>query len=418
MDRNLVYLIVFFNAVAAIYFFVKRKCEVPLFLALFNIFVEYRLISLKAGYSDWVSFEYVIPFKWNFEIAYKVSDLILLGTSIMMYCFMIFYKSPRRKLNDSNDLLFAFIRSKKKAIIYGLIIFGAMATILKNVSVGYATLTKLGTTSFIILFFLLILADKDQKADVRLFFIILFLGLAYLTYDTATRFQFLGWMIPIGFYLTRNIKPSKKVVLSIVGIFSIMVIFSAAGVLRYRKMSDLTLSSLYKESVDRMLIADDINFIDGFMMMYQVYPDQLPYDYGKEHLNILLRPIPRSLWPGKPLSSWVRNVEARHGWIDEESAGFSPTIWGVFYAEGGKYGVIIFSVIWAFALAWLYRAFSYFTSDLSSFLTGILLVSMIPIFRSGDLAGDFSIVLMSFWPMMIFVYLYKKFVKKQLQHAR
>jgi len=404
--------------VAAIYFFVKRKCEVPLFLALFNIFVEYRLISLKAGYSDWVSFEYVIPFKWNFEIAYKVSDLILLGTSIMMYCFMIFYKSPRRKLNDSNDLLFAFIRSKKKAIIYGLIIFGAMATILKNVSVGYATLTKLGTTSFIILFFLLILADKDQKADVRLFFIILLLGLAYLTYDTATRFQFLGWMIPIGFYLTRNIKPSKKVVLSIVGIFSIMVIFSAAGVLRYRKMSDLTLSSLYKESVDRMLIADDINFIDGFMMMYQVYPDQLPYDYGKEHLNILLRPIPRSLWPGKPLSSWVRNVEARHGWIDEESAGFSPTIWGVFYAEGGKYGVIIFSVIWAFALAWLYRAFSYFTSDLSSFLTGILLVSMIPIFRSGDLAGDFSIVLMSFWPMMIFVYLYKKFVKKQLQHAR
>ena len=418
MDRNFVYLILLLNAVAAIFFFIKKKCEVPMFLALFNIFVEYRLFSLKAGYSDWVSFDYVIPFKWNFEIAYKVSDLILLGTSIMMYCFMIFYKSPRRKLNDSNELLFTFIRTKKKAIIYGLVIFGVMASVLKNLSPGYATLTKLGTTSFIILFFLLILAEKEQKADIKLFFIILFLALAYITYDTAIRFQFLGWMIPIGLYLTRNIKPSLKVVLGVAGIFFIMVIFSAAGVLRYKKMSDITLTSLYKESIDRMLIADDINFIDGFMMMYQVYPDQLPYDYGKEHLNILLRPIPRSLWPGKPLSSWVRNVEARHGWLDEDSSGFSPTIWGVFYAEGGKYGVIIFSVIWAFALAWLYRAFSYFSSDLSFFLTGILLVSMIPIFRSGDLPGDCSIVLMSFWPIIIFVYMYKKMVKKELQHAR
>src|SRR5947207_1817684 len=150
MDRNFVYLILFLNAVAAITFFIKRKCEVPFFLALFNIFVEYRLFSLKAGYSDWVSFDYVIPFKWNFEIAYKVSDLILLGTSIMMYCFMFFFKPPPRKLNDSNDLLYTFIRSKKKALIFGLIIFGGMASVLKNVSLGYATLTKLGTTSFII----------------------------------------------------------------------------------------------------------------------------------------------------------------------------------------------------------------------------------------------------------------------------
>ena len=418
MDRNITYFILLFNAGMAIYFFIKKNCEIPLFLALFNIFVEYRLVSLKAGYSDWVDFDYVIPFKFNFDIAYQVSDLILLGTSVMMYCFMFFFRPPAAKANDTNDLLYEFILSRKKAILYGLLFFGALATALKGSSGGYAVLTKLGTTSFIIFFFLLIVADADKKADVKLFYIILFVALALLTYDTALRFQFLGWMICIGFYLARNIKPAKKTVLSIGGIFLILVVFSAAGVLRYKKLSDVTLSSLYKESLDRLKIADDINFIDGFMMMYQVYPEQLPYGYGREHLNVILRPIPRALWPAKPLSNWIRNVEVRHGWIDEDSAGFSPTLWGVFYAEGGTYGVVLCSIIWAWFLARLYRAFSYFSSDLTSFLIGILLVCMIPIFRSGDLAGDVAIVLMSFWPMIIFVVLYKRFLKTHLTEAQ
>lgn len=417
MDRQITYIVLVFNLAAAIFFLIKRKYEVPFFLALLNIFVEYRLMSLLAGYSDWVDFDYVVTFKWNFEIAFRVSDLILLGTSVMMYCTMFFYRAPKKKIADSNTMLYAFVQSKRKNIIYGLIFFSILSAMLSGGDSGYATLTKLGNTSFIIFFFLLLVSDNSKKIETKLFSTALFLVLAYLTNDTALRFQFLGWMIPIGYYFTRNIKPAKKVTLSIVGIFSILVVFSAAGVLRYRKMSDITIGQLYKESVDRLKIADDVNFIDGFMMVYQVYPYHLPYGYGQDHLNILLRPIPRSLWPGKPLASWVRNVEARHGWVNEVSAGFSPTIWGVFYAEGGVWGVVILSVIWAWLLAWLYRSFSYFTSDLSVFLVGILLVSMIPIFRSGDLPGDFAIVLMSFWPMMIFVNQYKKFVKKQLLYA-
>ena len=416
MDRNYTYLILTVNAIAALYFYIKTKAEIPLFLVLFNIFVEYRVISLQLGYAEWVSFEYVIPFKWNFDIAYKVSDFILMGSSIMMYCFMIFYRKPVKK-KDSNSMLDAFVLSKKKHIIYGLIFFALLSAALKGHDGGYASLTKLATSSFIIFFFLLIRAEKNKKADVRLALRFVFVFLAYVTYDTAMRFQFLGWMIPIGYYLARNIPPAKKITFAVLGLFVIMVVFSAAGVLRYKKLSEISLATLYNDSVDRLKISDDINFIDGFMMIYQVYPDQLPFEHGKEHLNIFLRPIPRSLWPGKPLASWVRNVEARHGWVNEDSAGFSPTIWGVFFAEGGFTGIIILSVLWALGLAYLYRTFNSFSADLSSFLTGIILVSMIPIFRSGDMPGDFAIVLMSFWPMIVFTSQYKKYIKKQLQHA-
>jgi len=418
MDRNYTYLILLFNAAAAIYFFIKKKAEIPLFLVLFNIFVEYRVFSLRAGYSEWVSFEYVIPFKWNFDIAYKVSDLILLGSSVMMYCFMAFFRPPV-KVKDTNEMLYSFVRSKRKNIIYGLAIFAAISFILRggDNSTAYSALIKLGTSSFIIFFFLLIVADRAETKRISPFWIVIFLFLAFITYDTAMRFQFLGWMLPIGYYLARDIRPGKKVVFAIAGIFVLMVVFSAAGVLRYKKLSDLSIAKLYDESVERLKISDDINFIDGFMMIYQVYPEELPYEHGQEHLNVLLRPIPRYIWPGKPLASWVRNVEARHGWVNEESAGFSPTIWGVFYAEGGAIGVVLLSVVWAWLLAYLYRRVSYFTSDLSSFLVGIVLVCMIPVFRSGDMAGDFAIVLMSFWPMFVFTRQYKKFVTNQLQHA-
>jgi hypothetical protein len=101
-----------------------------------------------------------------------------------------------------------------------------------------------------------------------------------------------------------------------------------------------------------------------------------------------------------------------------DSAGFSPTIWGVFFAEGGTIGIVLFSIFWGWFLGLLYRKFSSFKSDLSYLLVGILIASLIPIFRSGDMAGDFAIVLMSFWPVIAFVRYYKKFVERELRLER
>jgi oligosaccharide repeat unit polymerase len=185
--------------------------------------------------------------------------------------------------------------------------------------------------------------------------------------------------------------------------------------MRYAKMDAMTLDEIYEESYDRLQESDDVNFIDGFMMLYQVYPQLLDYNYGMDHLNILFRPIPRSLWPDKPLAGWVLNYQEKYG-IEQVKVGFSPTLYGVFYAEGGVIGIIILSVIWAVFLAWLYRSFRVFQSDLSYMLIGIVLTAMIPIFRSGDLAGDFAIVLMSYWPIFIFVRQYKKYIDKRQQY--
>ncbi|WP_291275029.1 hypothetical protein [Flavobacterium sp.] len=415
MDKDLIYIVLVINLVIAVVFYLQKRSEVPIFIALFNMMVQYRILSLEMGTSHFVSFNYEIDFIFNFEIAYKVAELILLGSSVMMYGFMYFFKEPVKKIKDSNEYLRQFLLQRKTVIFIGLGIFTFFEIVLHDVANSYSYLTKLANSSFILLFFMVFIVTRVSNLQVKVVYFAVFLLIAVVTYSPELRFQFLGWMIPVGYFITRNIKPVKKLWFMAAGLFVILVIFSAARVLRYANASSeaLSVDELYEESVERMEESDDVNFIDGFMMMYQVYPKYLDYNYGLDHLNILLRPIPRNLWPDKPLAGWFQNYQKKYG-LEKTTVGFSPTIYGVFYGEMGTEGIIIFSVLWAFFLVWLYRYINQFRSDLSWLLTGVLLTAMIPVFRSGDLPGDIAIVLMSYWPVIYFVREYKKFVKKQL----
>ncbi|MGN6646325.1 MAG: hypothetical protein ACTHJT_07335 [Cytophaga sp.] len=415
MDRNIVYVILLVNLLVAIFFYLNKKCEIPLFLAAFNILVEYRVIALEIGNSQFVNFNYQISFIFNLELAYIISGLILLGTSVLMYTFIFFYKQPKIKIKDSNAYLKDFLFSRKKYIFIGLGVFTFFQLVLaSNISDGYGNLSKLANSSFIILLFLFFLNTKTTKLYTKLFYLGMFLFIGYITYSSELRFQFLGWMIPVGYFLVRKVNPVYKLGVMLVGLFVIMVIFSAARVMRYDVKSELSTEELYEESYDRIQESDDVNFIDGFMMMYQVYPQYLDHTYGIEHLNILLRPIPRTIWQGKPLAGWFQNYQEKYG-LELVKIGFSPTLYGVFYAEGGEAAIPLLSIVWAFLLIWLYRSLSMYNSDLSALLIGVLLTALIPIFRSGDLAGDFAIVFMSYWPIIIFVYQYKKYVRKRIR---
>lgn len=409
---NFIHFISFINVAVAIWYFVKRNNEVPFFIALFNMMVQYRITALENGYSGFVSYDYGIDFIWNMEYANIASQLITLGSCIMMYSYIMFFKPQKEKINDNNDLLKAFINTRKTQILLGLGFFLLLSVVVKSGGGGYAGLISFGVASFVIMLFFVVSFSDKRSFGTKLFYGCLFLFMGYLTYGTGGRFQFLGWVIPIGYYLTRNVSPGKKILFSTVGLFFILIFFSMAGVMRYQDAKTTSFGDLYDASIERLKMADDVNFIDGFMMIYQVYPKILDYDYGFEHIEILLRPIPRSLWPNKPVGSWVRKYQEKYNGEVLNSAGFSPTIWGVFYSEGGIIGIVVLSVLWGYMLSYLYRSFTSFNSGLASMLIGILLASLVPIFRSGDMAGDFAIVLMSYWPLMVFIRQYKKFLKK------
>lgn len=413
MDRDLIYILIITNLLIGVYFFLVKKVEIPLFVALFNALVQTRIISLENGWAEFVHFNYQIDFVFTMDQAYLISDYITLGSTILQYSIILFYKEPQILVNDTDADFKKFLLSQRNLIFIGLGFFTVFQLAFAgSISDGYGLLTRLGNSSFILLFYLLFHFTNPEKLLVKLFYFAGFAFLAWLTYSAELRFQFLGWMIPVGYFIVRKLSTRMKILFMAIGLVVILLIFSAARIMRNSNANTMTAEEWYDESYERLQVTDDINFIDGFMMMYQVYPAMLDHTYGVEHLNIIFRPIPRTLWPGKPLAGWFQNYREKYG-VEFANIGFSPTIYGVFYAEGGVEGIIIFSVLWGFFLVYMYRVCRQFNSELSDLCVGVLLAALIPIFRSGDMAGDFAIVLMSYWPILYFVRKYKQYLKEQ-----
>ncbi len=132
-----------------------------------------------------------------------------------------------------------------------------------------------------------------------------------------------------------------------------------------------------------------------------------------EHLEILLRPIPRSLWPEKPVGGYMNQL----GLITADTGftlGISPTLFGSFYAEAGLMGIAVFSSVYGAILAAIVR----YTARLQLFagvlIRAILCASLIPLLRGGDLPGIYAWIGMAFWPCFLLLWLKRSDLKLKL----
>jgi hypothetical protein len=160
---------------------------------------------------------------------------------------------------------------------------------------------------------------------------------------------------------------------------------------------------------DRNKSTEDATMLDGFMMVLQVYPQHLNFHYGTEHLEILYRPIPRSIWPDKPLGGYANKLGLNDN-MSGGSVGISQSIYGSFYGEGGVGGIVILSILYAVLLNYIMVSSLKYKSDVRHLIKGITLASTIPILRGGDLPGIYAFVGMTFWPVFYFIYNYKTYL--------
>jgi hypothetical protein len=152
--------------------------------------------------------------------------------------------------------------------------------------------------------------------------------------------------------------------------------------------------------------------LDGMAFLMQVYPKLLPYSLGGEHLEILLRPIPRSLWPGKPVGGYMNKL----GLFTASSGvtvGISPTLFGDFYQEGGWPGIVICSVIYAWFAAWVIKYSASIRMIFGTLIRACLIAGCLPLLRGGDLPGIYAWIGMSLWPVLIFLWWNREFLKAQ-----
>src|SRR5690606_32006848 len=104
----------------------------------------------------------------------------------------------------------------------------------------------------------------------------------------------------------------------------------------------------------------DAEMFDSLANALLVVPERLPFQHGATVTDVLVRAVPRPLWPGKPLESNDAMVVAL--WPDHYARSrASPafSIVGVFYADSGyltvSLGMFMVGVILATAWRWLQR---------------------------------------------------------------
>jgi hypothetical protein len=191
-----------------------------------------------------------------------------------------------------------------------------------------------------------------------------------------------------------------------------VISFGAAGVMR----QEFSINGIKQDTLTRVTSAEDANMLDGFVMLRQVFPALLPYSWGKEHLGILARPIPRSVWPNKPLGGYMNQL----GFYDRGSGGttgISPTLFGTFYQEGGVPGLMFLSMIYGFGLGRLVSWAAALPPFASVLVRASVFAGLIPLMRCGDLAGVYSWLGMSFWPCVLVLWLLKNSSKRSRADA-
>jgi hypothetical protein len=150
--------------------------------------------------------------------------------------------------------------------------------------------------------------------------------------------------------------------------------------------------------------------VDGMVMLFTVFPKYVDYYYGMGHVEILLRAIPRQLWDDKPVGGWAQKFAIQNN-QELFSTGFSGSIIGDFYSEFSDLGVIILPVLYGYLIARLMSYTERYTSDFKIILQGVILSSLIPLLRGGDLPGIYSLIIITYLPIILFDYHYRRFTK-------
>lgn len=130
----------------------------------------------------------------------------------------------------------------------------------------------------------------------------------------------------------------------------------------------------------------DLANMEFFEYIVWVVPQRSgTYDYFLANLQLFTEPVPRVLWPGKPVGSPFQPVKI---WDYGSPIGMTASVPGMGWYFMGWLGVIIWCGLWGFASGTLYRRF--FSGDQSTMKTAAYMVFVATLvlgFRDGSLVS-------------------------------
>ncbi len=398
----------------------RRNDEIPLLISGFMFYVaSYRYWAVTNNINKWLNLSYFGLDSVTDDTAVRALTYIVFGQICLLATYMLLQRQilPLTVLTGDRSLV-RWLRPK--VILLGLFCLPLVVNTRSNVIAqvqagrslafqvsGYLQLFPLVLIGIATLILCLWKFGGFSSLQTKIAAIAILIAVAYLTFNPSGRFQFLGWVVASAVILSSSYRPKPRlVVLASIGILGISM-FALAGAMR----GPVAGNALNQAAWERSLSAEDANMLDGFAILQSVYPQRLDFRWGMEHLEILMRPIPRALWAEKPVGG---GYMVEFGLSDPNkgtTVGFSPSLFGSFYAEGGIIGIVFCSLLYGAILAAIIRYSTRLQPFASILIRAILCASLIPLLRGGDLPGIYGWIGMAFWPCFLLLWIKRSELK-------
>lgn len=396
----------------------RRNDEIPLLISSFLFYVaSYRYWAVTSGIGSWV----ILETKFGFtpiteDAALAALNYIVFGEICLLATYMFRQRRVLPIVRPVGDRsLFLWLRPK--AIFLGFLCLPLVVMFHSQVAaqVGAGSSLAFEVSNYLYLFPMVLVGVATlilclwkfgglPSLETKIAALLILIGVAYFTYSPHSRFQFLGWVIASGIILSSSYRPKTRlVVFTILAVMGISM-FAVAGVMRNPELAG---DALNQAAWERAFSAEDANMLDGFVLMQEVYPKRLDFSWGMEHLEILMRPIPRAWWPEKPVGGYMNKLDLTVNQVPggEGTVGISPSLFGSFYAEGGLIGILLFSILYGIVFASVVRYSTRLRPFASILVRAILCACLIPLLRGGDLPGIYAWFGMAFWPCFMLLWI-------------
>lgn len=401
----------------------QRNDEIPLLISTFIFyFSSYRYWVVTNGWSEWVNITNFGFDPVTNESALAALPYIVFGQICLLTTYMLLQKKTIALSVVNGDRTF-FRWLRPKVFFLGLLCLPIVIIIRRAITAQLEAGASLafGVSSYLYLFPMLLVGVATlifclwkfgglPTLGTKFIAVLLLLSVAFFTYNPTSRFQFLAWLISGGIILCSSYKPKNRLIIFAISAVFVLIVFTFAGAMRNVQTDNPSEQAVLQQAaLERAFGGDDANMLDGFALMQQIYPKYLDYSWGMEHFHILLRPIPRALWAGKPVGGYMNKLGLTVG--GKGTLGISQSLFGSFYEEGALFGILFFSVIYGIILA---RIVSYST-QLQPFagvlIRAIVCACLIPLLRGGDLPGIYAWFGMAFWPCFLMLWVKRKYFK-------
>lgn len=143
----------------------------------------------------------------------------------------------------------------------------------------------------------------------------------------------------------------------------------------------------------------DLANMEFLEMLVWAIPERTgTYDYFVHNLQIFTEPIPRSLWPGKPVGPPIRMYEL---YRYTTPLGATKSVAGAGWAAAGYVGVIIWAGFFGAVFGWAYRAYARSSRGIAATVAYTTMAAISPImYRDGSIISILKLVQFYYIPVI------------------